>query len=181
MEDVQITVFGWVGTDPEFHSGQGYGDRVTFRLASTPRFFDRGQGSYRDQETVWLGVKVWRGLAHNVASSVHKGDPVVVVGRLRAQVYKADGEDRRYQELEATTVGHDLTKGTSMFARTKASQIEMGTRSPQPGTTARTRPTAVGVAPEGSVTSDDLRPLGAGEGAGPSAQPAAAEPQPGAA
>ncbi len=117
MEDVQVTVFGWVGTDPEFHTGQGHGDRATFRLASTPRFFDRSRGDYREHETVWLGVKTWRGLAHNVASSVHKGDPVVVVGKLRAQVYKVEGEERRYQELEATSVGHDLTKGTSMFRR----------------------------------------------------------------
>lgn len=116
-----MTVFGWVGSDPEFHSGPGSsGDRVTFRLASTPGFFDRSRNGYRELETVWLGVKAWRGLAHNVASSVHKGEPVVVVGRLRAQVYQVDGQERRYQELEATTVGHDLTKGTSMFRRTKA-------------------------------------------------------------
>ena len=122
MGDVQMTVSGWVGNDPEFHNGQTAGsDRVTFRLASTPRFFDRAQGGYRERETVWLGVKAWRDLAHNVAASVHVGDPVVVVGRLRTQVYTVDGEERRHQELEASSVGHDLTKGTSMFRRTHRS------------------------------------------------------------
>lgn len=142
-----MTVFGWVGSDPEFHSGQeSSGDRATFRLASTPRFFDKSRGGYRDQETVWLGVKTWRALAHNVASSIHKGDPVVVVGRLRAQVYRVEGEERRYQELEATVVGHDLTKGTSMFRRT--------TRSAQPDSPA---PQAdPGLAPQAPI----LRPVG---------------------
>jgi single-strand DNA-binding protein len=119
MGDVQMTVSGWVGSDPEFHSGHApRSDRVTFRLASTPRFFDRAAGGYRDQETVWLKVKAWRDLAHNIAASVHVGEPVVVVGRLRTHTYTVDGETKQYQELEAGSVGHDLTLGTSMFRRT---------------------------------------------------------------
>jgi single-strand DNA-binding protein len=114
-----MTVSGWVGSNPEFHSGHvPRSDRVTFRLASTARFFDRSQGGYRDQETVWLRVKAWRDLAHNIAASVHVGEPVVVVGRLRTNTYTVDGESKQYQELEASTVGHDLALGTSMFRRT---------------------------------------------------------------
>lgn len=125
-----MTVSGWVGSAPEFHSGQvPRSDRVTFRLASTPRFFDRSQGGYRDQETVWLKVKAWRDLAHNIAASVHVGEPVVVVGRLRTQTYTAGGEEKHYQELEASMVGHDLSKGTSMFRRSRASGRESGDRS----------------------------------------------------
>lgn len=119
MGEVQVTVSGWVGSDPEFHSGhEPRSDRVSFRLASTARFFDRSQGGYRDQETVWLSVKAWRDLAHNIAGSVHVGEPVVVVGRLRTHSYTVDGENKQYQELEASTVGHDLALGTSMFRRT---------------------------------------------------------------
>lgn len=113
-----MTVSGWVGSDPEFHSGYvPRSDRVTFRLACTARFFDRSQGGYRDHETVWLSVKAWRDLAHNIAASVHVGEPVVVVGRLRTHTYTVDGEHKQYQELEASTVGHDLALGTSMFHR----------------------------------------------------------------
>ena len=122
MGDVQMMVSGWVGSDPEFHSGQvPRSDRVTFRLASTSRFFDRAQGGYRDQETVWLRVKAWRDLAHNIAASVHVGEPVIVVGRLRTHTYTVDGENKHYQELEASAVGHDLGRGTSMFRRTSRS------------------------------------------------------------
>ena len=78
---------------------------------------------------MWLKVKAWRDLAHNIAASVHVGEPVVVVGRLRTQTYTAGGEEKHYQELEASMVGHDLSKGTSMFRRSRASGRESGDRS----------------------------------------------------
>jgi len=120
MSDVTVTLFGYVGSDVEFHSGNNSGDRAVFRVGSTPRFFDRAQNAWRDLETVWVTVKVWRGLAHNVASSIHKGDPVVVVGKLRAQVWTdKQGQQHRRDVLEATAVGHDLAKGTSAFRRSE--------------------------------------------------------------
>lgn len=120
MSDVTVTLFGYVGSDVEFH-GEGNGtDRAIFRVGSTPRFFDRSQGSWRDLETVWVTVKTWRALANNVASSIHKGDPVVVVGKLRAQVWvDKDGQQQRRDVLEATTVCHDLARGTSAFRRSE--------------------------------------------------------------
>jgi len=118
MSDVTVTMFGYVGSDVEFRDGGGGADRAIFRVGSTPRFYDRAQGSWRDLETVWITVKAWRALAHNVASSISKGDPVVVVGKLRAQVWLGeDGQQRRRDVLEASTVCHDLAKGTSAFRR----------------------------------------------------------------
>ncbi|MGH3497409.1 MAG: single-stranded DNA-binding protein [Nocardioidaceae bacterium] len=119
MSDVQVTVFGYVGSDVEFREGNGGADRAMFRVGSTPRFFDRAQGSWRDSETVWVTVKAWRAMAHNVVSSIHKGEPVVVVGKLRTHVWKDEqtGESRRRDVVEAVSVGHDLSKGTSAFRR----------------------------------------------------------------
>ena len=120
MSDVTVTVFGYVGSDVEFHGSGNGSDRAIFRVGSTPRFFDRAQGSWRDLETVWLTVKAWRALAHNVASSIHKGDPVVVVGRMRTQVWTdKEGQQQRREVLEASTVCHDLAKGTSAFRRSE--------------------------------------------------------------
>jgi len=120
MSDVSATVFGYVGSDVEFHGSGNGTDRAIFRVGSTPRFFDRSQGSWRDLETVWVTVKVWRALAHNVASSINKGDPVVVIGKLRAQVWTdKEGQEHRRDVLEASTVCHDLAKGTSAFRRSE--------------------------------------------------------------
>ena len=159
-----MMVSGWVGSDPEFHSGHvPRGDRVTFRLASTPRFFDRSQGGYRDQETVWLNVKAWRDLAHNIAASVHVGEPVVVVGRLRMHSYTVDGERKQYQELEASTVGHDLARGTSMFRRTTRVGEQVGERADQPSITVHDQePPAVGDAEVPSPDSNESTEARAG-------------------
>jgi single-strand DNA-binding protein len=118
MSDVTVTVFGYVGTDVEFQGGNGKPERAMFRIGSTPRYFDRVAGKWRDSDTVWMNVKAWRDLARNVASSVHKGEPVVVVGKLRASVWTDDsGAEHRRDVIEATTVAHDLARGTSAFRR----------------------------------------------------------------
>lgn len=119
MHDVQMTVSGYVGTNVDFRSSNGNGhDRATFRLGSTPRYRDRRDGEWHDHETVWMTVKVWRTLAQNVSSSVQRGEPVVVVGRLRAETWDGeDGQPHRRDVLEASMVAHDLNRGTTAFRR----------------------------------------------------------------
>ena len=126
MSDVNVTLSGYVGSEVEFKEGfnragerHPHNDRAFFRLGSTPRFFDRSTGRWRDGETVWLTVKAWRGLAHNVASSLSMGQPVVVVGKLKTSVWKGQDDQIHSRDvLEATVVGHDLNRGTSAFSRT---------------------------------------------------------------
>lgn len=119
MHDAQITISGYVGTDVEFRSSNGNGyDRAVFRIGSTARFRDRRDGVWRDHETVWMTVKVWRALAQNVAASIQRGEPVIVVGKLRTERWKGDdGEERQRDVLEASMVAHDLTRGTTVFRR----------------------------------------------------------------
>lgn len=118
MTDVYTTVVGFVGTDVDYRKGNGTNQRASFRLASTPRFFDSAQGAWRDLETVWVSVKAWRSLASNVSLSLHKGEPVVVHGRLRTYVWRDEHDQERSRlELEAISVGHDLCRGASAFTR----------------------------------------------------------------
>jgi single-strand DNA-binding protein len=134
VSDVQITVIGWVGTDVEFSGGNGTGTaRASFRVASTPRFYDRSSGEWRDQETVWVTVKAWRALATHVSSSVRRGEPVIVVGKLRAESWRDEaGEARRRDVVEAITVGHDLTRGTAAYLRRPVAPSGDATVAPQP-------------------------------------------------
>jgi single-strand DNA-binding protein len=126
MSDVHVTLSGYVASEVEFKEGfnragerMAHNDRAFFRLGATPRYFDRSAGRWRDGETVWLTVKAWRALAHNVASSLSLGQPVVVVGKLKTSVWKGEDEQVHSREvLEATVVGHDLNRGTSAFSRT---------------------------------------------------------------
>ena len=116
MSEVQVTLHGYVGQDVTLKQ-LGRFDVATFRVGTTPRWRD-GQGQYHNGETVWTSVTCWRGLALNVKESVHIGDAVVVIGKMRAERWTtAEGEKRERQCVEATTVAHDLAKGTSIFRK----------------------------------------------------------------
>jgi single-strand DNA-binding protein len=116
MSDVQVMLYGYVGQDVSLKQA-GSVDVASFRVGTTPRIRD-GQGGYRNGETVWTSVTCWRHLARNVKESVHVGDPVVVLGRARTERWVTpDGEQRERQFVEATTVCHDLAKGTSVFRK----------------------------------------------------------------
>ena len=64
-----------------------------------------------------MTVTCWRSLGENVFNSLHKGQPVVVSGRYYMREYTVDEATRTSYELEATAVGHDLTRGVAEFRR----------------------------------------------------------------
>ncbi|MBO0900851.1 single-stranded DNA-binding protein [Cellulomonas sp. zg-ZUI22] len=118
-----VTVVGWVGSDVRSYHLDGVGGvpYAQFRLASTRRVLDRQTGAFRDGPTLWFTVKAWRTVAVNLAASLRKSDPVVVVGRLGQSEWVAqDGTARTELVLEALAVGHDLAYGTAQFRRTMA-------------------------------------------------------------
>ena len=119
MSDTYVTLHGWVGGDVSYRDPQGT-SVANFRLASTPRL--KKEGKWVDGDTTWYSVTVWRHLAENVRNSVRKGDAVVVHGRLRTDTWKReDGELSSTLQIEASLVGHDLSRGTSTFLRTQRS------------------------------------------------------------
>ncbi len=117
MNDLIMTVNGWVATDPSQHVGPTGARLTSFRLASTSRFFDRDKGEWTDGRTEWFTVKVFRNAAITVANSIKKGQPVTVHGRFRTNEWESDGGTRTDLVIDATSVGHDLTRGTAEFTR----------------------------------------------------------------
>lgn len=117
MSETVMHVVGHVGTEVD-HREVGNGTHLsTFRLATTPRYYDRGQRAYVDGATNWLSVQCWRSLALHVFQAVSKGDPVIVVGKLKTQEWEKDGQRSSRLILEATAVGHDLSRGVGTFTR----------------------------------------------------------------
>ncbi|MFN8194549.1 MAG: single-stranded DNA-binding protein [Nocardioidaceae bacterium] len=116
MNDTQITIRGWVGSDVTL-TDVGNGVQVaSFRVGSTPRRLRNG--SWEDGPTAWYTVKAWRGLAQHVADSVRVREPVIVQGRLEADVWeKSDGSTSVRFVVVASAVGHDLGFGTTSFAK----------------------------------------------------------------
>ncbi len=125
MTETVLHVIGHVGTDVD-HRKVGEGtDLSTFRLATTPRRWDRAQRAYVDGTTTWFTVQCWRSLAAHVRDSIRRGDPVLVIGRLKTEEWTKDDVRNSRIVLEATSVGHDLTRGVSAF-RKAPRPVEVG-------------------------------------------------------
>lgn len=121
MNDTYVTFTGWLGTDVTLREVAGGQQVASFRVGSTARRLRDGQ--WADGPTTWYQVKAWRRLATHVAQSLRSGDPVVVHGRLVADVWtKEDGSTASQLLVVATAVGHDLSHGTSRFCRPAPAQ-----------------------------------------------------------
>jgi single-strand DNA-binding protein len=116
MNEPTVTLQGWVGNEI-VHRETPQGGVAHFRVGTTPRI-RRRTGEWVDGPTSWFSVTCWRALADHVRDSVRKGEPVLVHGRLRTDVWKReDGQSSVSYVVEATYVGHDLSRGTSSFVR----------------------------------------------------------------
>lgn len=121
MNDALITVVGFVAAEPHFEVLASGTSLMSLRIGSTPRRFDRELGQWRDDDPMFLTATCWRGLADNLqASELKRGDPIIVTGRLRIrEVHTADGQRRLSAQVEATTVGHDLSRGVARYQRSQ--------------------------------------------------------------
>jgi single-strand DNA-binding protein len=107
--DTSVTVVGNLVADPELRYTQSGVAVCNFRVASTPRHFDKTSNAWVDGEALFLGVTVWRDAASHAAESLSRGSRVVVSGALRARSYEtAEGEKRTAFEVEAEEVGLSL-------------------------------------------------------------------------
>jgi single-strand DNA-binding protein len=163
MHEIFLTVTGNVASRPKA-SLTSTGHSVTsFRLASTPRRFNKSRGEWVDGPTAWFAVSCWRGLADHVASSLSLGDPVVVHGRLEVKEFtRGDGVPGTSLDLQAHTVGHDLSRGTSMFRRRSRGDAA-STQAAHDG--AGATPGSTPSVTEGAVAEQDGRPPGSTQAA----------------
>ena len=113
-----FTVSGLVATTPRHLVTQEGLPITSFRLASSKRRFDRTKKIWVDGETNWFTINSFRQLAINSASSISKGDRIVVSGRLKVRDWDNGERSGTSVEIEADSLGHDLVWGTTQFSRT---------------------------------------------------------------
>ena len=114
-----ITVVGNLVDDPELRFTPSGAAVANFRIASTPRNFDKNTNEWVDGEGLFLSCAIWRQAAENVAESLQKGMRVVVQGRLKQRSYETrEGEKRTVYELDVEEVGPSLKYATAKVTRT---------------------------------------------------------------
>jgi single stranded DNA-binding protein len=120
--DTQITVVGNLVSDPELRYTPTGVAVANFRVASTPRTFDRQANEWKDGDSLFLTCNVWRQAAENVAESLQRGMRVVVQGRLHQRSYETrEGEKRTVFEVEVDDVGPSLRNASAKVTKSNRS------------------------------------------------------------
>jgi single-strand DNA-binding protein len=116
--DTQITIAGNLVDDPELRFTPAGQPVARFRVASTPRFLDKGTNEWKDGDSLFLTCNVWRQAAENVAESLTRGMRVIVSGRLRQRSYETkEGEKRTVYEVEVDEVGPSLRNASAKVSK----------------------------------------------------------------
>ena len=127
MYESMVTFQGWLGADVKTRAAGG-AVVASFRVASTPRRYNRTTQEWSDGPTQWYSVNAWRSLGEHCAASLRRGDPVVVHGRLNQSTWiNSEGVEVTSLEVDASFVGHDLNRGRTVFTRERRTE-------PQPAT-----------------------------------------------
>ncbi|MFJ6293228.1 single-stranded DNA-binding protein [Streptomyces griseoviridis] len=122
-----ITVVGNLVDDPELRFTPNGVAVAKFRIASTPRTFNRTTNAWEDGDALFLTCSVWRQAAEHVAESLTRGTRVIVQGRLKQRSYEDREQVKRTVfELDVDEVGPSL-----IYATAKVTKASSGQRSQQ--------------------------------------------------
>ncbi|WP_327368751.1 single-stranded DNA-binding protein [Streptomyces sp. NBC_01217] len=129
-----ITVIGNLVDDPELKFTPSGHAVAKFRVASTPRTFDKQTNEWRDGDGLFLTVTAWRSLAQNVAESLARGNRVIVRGSLKQRSYEdREGVKRTVYEIEAEEIGPSLKTATAAVTKTNGNQGPARQQQPSSG------------------------------------------------
>ena len=113
-----ITIIGNVVAEPELRFTPNGVAVANFRIANTPRRFNRDTNQWEDGEALFLTCNAWKQLGENVANSLTRGMRVIVTGKLKARSYQTkEGENRTVHEIDVDEVGPSLKYATAQVAR----------------------------------------------------------------
>jgi single-strand DNA-binding protein len=172
FNEAQISLSGYIATQPVMRTTRTGIPSVSMRVAWTPRRLDRVTGEWIDAGTSFLSVVTYKRLAENIATCMRKGDPVVVRGRVSIREFEdKNGAQRTVVEVDASSVGHDLSHGVATFSRIR----------PQTGLTALEYQAAEGLPGTDEQDSDGADTQLSGEGIAVSVGPDGAASRDGAA
>ena len=140
--DNHTTIVGNLVEDPELRFTNNGIAVANLRVAVTQRI--QQDGEWRDGDTSFLKVNVWRDQAEHLADSLAKGDRVMVTGRLRQRSWETpEGDKRSVTEIEADEVGASLKwprpRSNGPASAATASVTRVGSGSPSGAATSTTR------------------------------------------
>ena len=162
--ETPLNITGNLVDDPELRFTPSGAAVANFKIASTPRTFDRQSNEWKDGETLFLRCSVWKDMAENVAESLTKGMRVIIEGRLKSRSYDTkEGEKRTVIELEVDEIGPSLRYANAKVNRTQRNGTSGGFGGQQ-------QPAMAAAAPQADPWATPAANAG-GWGNGPDAEP----------
>lgn len=107
---IPVTIEGNLTGDPEHATSEGGNEYTRFTVAVNDRRLNEHTGLWEDAGTVFHRVVAFNQQARHIATSLHKGDNVLVAGDLRFGTYvdKESGQTRETRDVIAENVGASL-------------------------------------------------------------------------
>lgn len=114
-----ITVIGNLTSDPELRFTSSGVSVASFRVASTPRNFNRASGQWEEGTTLFMHCEAWQEMAENINETLRKGMRVIVSGRLVQESWtdKSSGESRSRLKLRVDEIGPSLRYAQASVTR----------------------------------------------------------------
>src|SRR5215471_841394 len=114
-------VNGYVATPPSADFTRNGTPTLRMRIGWTPRRIDKKTGDWTDDETSFATVRCYSTVARNAAACLHKGDPILLKGTIKIREYVNQAGVRGHVvEITADSIGHDLSRGVSLFTKVPA-------------------------------------------------------------
>ena len=116
--DNVITLVGNLTDDPELRFTPNGVAVANVRIAVNRRVRNQQTNDWEDKLDGYFTVNVWRDHAENVAESLHRGNRVLVTGRLISRSYQdKDGQTRWVTEIEADEICPSLRWATAQITK----------------------------------------------------------------
>ena len=120
--NIEITIIGNLVEDPALKYTPNGVAVCNFKVAQTPRTFDKQSNEWKDGDAIFMPCSIWREAAENVSESFKRGDRVIVTGRLKQRSFETkEGDKRSVIELDAEEVGASVKYATATIKRAEKS------------------------------------------------------------
>ena len=123
-QDNTVTLTGNLTKDPELRYTTGGRGVASFGLAVNRRY--QVNGEWQEQVS-FFNVVAWADLGENAAASLHKGNRIVVTGRLEQRSFETrEGEKRNVTEVIADDLGPSLRWAQAQVERISRDSADGG-------------------------------------------------------
>lgn len=104
----QVTLVGNVTSDLNLKYVSNGIAVASVSLAVQERIKDKTTGEYKDGESSFYRLNIWRAIAENAANSLAKGNRVIVTGKLKTRQFEHEGVKKTSVEVDVEEIGPSL-------------------------------------------------------------------------